>query len=124
MVLHLNTLDTESRAAYREALVTYFSRYHADLSEKSRERLQKPAAYFGSEGEAGPTLIAEAPAVGQYLNDVACFFDAVRDGLKHHGIPYTVNSRLVRGLDYYRHTVFEYVTESLGLRERFCSGAL
>ena len=125
VMLHLNTLgDTDSRAAYREALVAYFSRYQADLSEKSRERLQKnPLRILDSKERQDQPLIAEAPAMDQYLNDASrAFFDAVRDGLEHHKILYTVNSRLVRGLDYYRHTVFEYVTESLGAQGTVLAG--
>lgn len=125
VTLQLNTLgDTESRAAYRGALVEYFSRYRADLSEKSQERLQKnPLRILDSKERQDQSLIADAPSIDQYLNDESrTFFDAVRDGLENHGIPYTVNGRLVRGLDYYRHTVFEYVTEALGAQGAVLAG--
>ena len=115
--LELNTLgDAESRAAYRQALVAYFEQYKDKLSEDSLNRLEKnPLRILDSKDEGDKKIVENAPAMTDYLNDESrAFFDAVKDGLTAMGIPFVVNPRLVRGLDYYRHTVFEFITESLG----------
>ena len=123
--LELNTLgDVESRAAYRDALVAYFERYKEQLSEDSRVRLEKnPLRILDSKDEGDKKIIENAPAMTDYLNDESRqFFDAVTNGLTEMGVPFTVNPRLVRGLDYYRHTVFEFITDSLGAQGTVLAG--
>ncbi len=116
-VLELNTLgDPASRAAYREALICYFSRRVNELSEDSRRRLQRnPMRILDSKEECDHRVSLEAPVFEEHLNTVSRdFFARVREGLDRLDIPYKVNSRLVRGLDYYTHTAFEFVTSDLG----------
>jgi histidyl-tRNA synthetase len=116
-VLHLNTLgDTESRQAYRAALVDYFSRHRHKLSEESRRRLERnPLRILDSKDEGDIAINAEAPSFEGYLTGAARdFFARVRAGLDALGIAYKLNPLLVRGLDYYCHTAFEFVTEALG----------
>ncbi|MBO0737764.1 MAG: histidine--tRNA ligase [Alphaproteobacteria bacterium] len=115
--LELNTLgDPESRAAYREALVTYFSRRRSELSEDSRRRLERnPLRILDSKEESDKRVSLEAPVFDDYLNARSQeFFSRVCDGLAELGIGYRLNPRLVRGLDYYTHTAFEFVTTQLG----------
>src|SRR5947208_317788 len=117
VVLELNTLgDPESRAAYRDALVAYFSARLSELSEDSRRRLERnPLRILDSKDPGDQRLAAEAPDFADYLNDASReFFARVRDGLDLLGIAYRLNPRLVRGLDYYTHTAFEFVTTDLG----------
>src|SRR5215467_13387572 len=116
-VLELNTLgDSASRRAYRSALIDYFSRYAAELSEDSRRRLEvNPLRILDSKDENDRRISAGVPSFDQYLNDESRkFFSRVRAGLDHLGIAYQLSPRLVRGLDYYCHTAFEFVTEHLG----------
>lgn len=123
--LELNTLgDVESRVAYRDALVAYFERYKEQLSEDSRVRLAKnPLRILDSKDEGDKKIVENAPAMTDYLNgESRQFFDAVKNGLTEMGIPFTVNPRLVRGLDYYRHTVFEFITDSLGAQGTVLAG--
>ena len=123
--LELNTLgDLESRAAYREALVSYFSAHKDELSEDSLNRLDKnPLRILDSKDERDKKIVEGAPEMTAYLNEESReFFETVQEGLKALDIPYTVNPRLVRGLDYYRHTVFEFITESLGTQGTVLGG--
>ena len=123
--LELNTLgDAESRAAYREALVAYFERFKDRLSEDSRTRLEKnPLRILDSKDEGDKKIVENAPAMIDFLNeDSRAFFDSVKAGLTEMGIPFVVNPRLVRGLDYYRHTVFEFITDSLGAQGTVLGG--
>jgi histidyl-tRNA synthetase len=124
-VLELNTLgDLESRAAYRDALVVYFSRRLCELSEDSRRRLERnPLRIFDSKEECDRRVSLEAPAFDDYLNAGSRdFFGQVCDGLNLLGIPYRLNPRLVRGLDYYTHTTFEFVTSDLGAQGTVIGG--
>jgi histidyl-tRNA synthetase len=124
-VLELNTLgDPASRAAYREALVAYFSRRGSELSEDSRRRLERnPLRIFDSKEESDRRVSLEAPAFDDYLNTSSRdFFAQVRDGLERLGIGYRLNPRLVRGLDYYTHTAFEFVTTELGAQGTVIGG--
>jgi histidyl-tRNA synthetase len=124
-VLELNTLgDPESRAAYREALVSYFAARVAELSEDSRRRLDRnPLRIFDSKEETDQRVAREAPPFADYLNpDSRNFFDRVRGGLDRLGIDYRLNPRLVRGLDYYTHTAFEFVTTDLGAQGTVMGG--
>jgi histidyl-tRNA synthetase len=123
--LELNTLgDMPSRLAYREALIEYYTSRSDGLSEDSLKRLERnPLRILDSKDEGDKRINAEAPAFEAYLtpesND---FFAAVRRGLETLGIPYRLNPRLVRGLDYYCHTAFEFVTTDLGAQGTVLGG--
>ena len=124
-VLELNTLgDGESRAAYRAALVGYFKSHQEKLSADSRERLERnPLRILDSKDEGDRALVAEAPRFGEYLNQKSRdFFAAVTGGLEALGIAYQLNPRLVRGLDYYCHTAFEFTTTELGAQGTVMGG--
>lgn len=124
-VLELNTLgDPESRAAYRGNLVRYFSGYLAQLSEESRRRLQtNPLRILDSKDPSDQELCAAAPDFAEFLSPQSRdFFARVRDGLDWLGIGYRLNSRLVRGLDYYTHTTFEFVSSDLGAQGTVLAG--
>jgi len=123
--LELNTLgDTESRLAYREVLVEYFSGHRSNLSEDSQARLERnPLRILDSKDAGDRELIKVAPRMDGYLNDLSRdFFGQVRDGLDRVGVEYTVNDRLVRGLDYYTHTAFEFTTQALGSQGAVVAG--
>ncbi len=116
-VLELNTLgDTASRNAYREALIGYYTSRSDGLSEDSLRRLERnPLRILDSKDEGDKRVNAEAPPFAEYLTPEARdFFAKVRAGLDALGIDYRLNPRLVRGLDYYCHTAFEFVTTDLG----------
>ena len=124
-VLELNTLgDPASRQAYRAALVDYFSGHRDRLSEDSRGRLERnPLRILDSKDEGDRRVVAEAPAFSDYLNaESRAFFAAVTEGLDDLGISYEVNQRLVRGLDYYTHTAFEFTTTALGAQGTVLAG--
>jgi histidyl-tRNA synthetase len=125
VVLELNTLgDPASRAAYRDALVAYFSAHQARLSEDSRRRLERnPLRILDSKDPDDQRITSEAPDFAEYLNDASReFFARVRGGLDALDIAYRLNPRLVRGLDYYTHTVFEFVTTDLGAQDTVLAG--
>jgi histidyl-tRNA synthetase len=125
VVLELNTLgDVESRAAYREALVSYFSARASELSADSERRLERnPLRIFDSKEETDQRVARDAPAFADYLNaESRRFFDRVRAGLDRLGLIYRLNPRLVRGLDYYTHTAFEFVTADLGAQGTVMGG--
>jgi histidyl-tRNA synthetase len=124
-VLELNTLgDTSSRHAYRQALVGYYAEHRARLSEDSLARLERnPLRILDSKDEGDKRINAGAPSFADYLTaDARAFFDAVRAGLDRLGISYRVSPRLVRGLDYYCHTAFEFVTTDLGAQGTVLGG--
>lgn len=123
--LELNTLgDPESRAAYHDALVTYFSGFRDKLSDDSVLRLERnPLRILDSKDQGDRRIIEGAPDMGDYLNDHSKdFFAAVRGGLDSLGIAYRLNPRLVRGLDYYTHTAFEFTTQALGAQGAVVAG--
>jgi len=123
--LELNTLgDPASRASYRQALIGYFSARISELSEDSRNRLERnPLRIFDSKMEADQQVARYAPTFADYLNpEAGRFFDRVRAGLDRLGINYRLNPRLVRGLDYYTHTAFEFVTSDLGTQGTVMGG--
>jgi histidyl-tRNA synthetase len=123
--LNLNSLGTpESRKDYRAELVAYFERYAADLDEDSRRRLGgNPLRILDSKNPAMRDIVAGAPVITDYLDDEsAAHLAALRAQLDGAGIAYVVNPRLVRGLDYYSRTVFEWVTTDLGSQDAVCSG--
>ncbi|MFN4164092.1 MAG: histidine--tRNA ligase [Ferrovibrio sp.] len=124
-VLELNTLgDPESRVGYREALVKYFSGHVDKLSEDSRKRLEKnPLRILDSKDEGDRRLVADAPLIQEYLTPAARdFFAALQDGLGAAGVPFKISPRLVRGLDYYTHTAFEFTTDMLGAQGTVLAG--
>jgi histidyl-tRNA synthetase len=123
--LELNTLgDSASRASYRQALVDYFSARVSELSDDSRRRLERnPLRIFDSKEGTDQRVAREAPPFADYLNAQSRdFFDQVRAGLDRLGIGYRLNPRLVRGLDYYTHTAFEFVTTNLGAQGTVMGG--
>jgi histidyl-tRNA synthetase len=123
--LELNTLgDPDSRAAYRAALVDYFSDHRDQLSEDSGARLARnPLRILDSKDEGDKRLVAEAPVFPDYLNqESGDYFAAVREGLDQLGVAYQLNPRLVRGLDYYTHTAFEFTTTRLGAQGAVLAG--
>jgi histidyl-tRNA synthetase len=124
-VLELNTLgDAASRQGYREALVAYYAQHRAGLSEDSLKRLERnPLRILDSKDEMDKRINAGAPSFADYLTPEArAFFDAVRSGLDLLGIGHRVSPRLVRGLDYYCHTAFEFVTTDLGAQGTVLGG--
>ena len=123
VTLKLNTLgDQDSRENWRAALVDYFSKHRADLSEDSQERLEKnPLRILDSKDPRDKVFVADAPKM-QLSDEAASFFDKVREGLDAAGIAYEIDPHLVRGLDYYRHTAFEFVTDKLGAQGTVLAG--
>jgi histidyl-tRNA synthetase len=116
-VLEINTLgDAESRAAYRAALVAHFSAHLDRLSPLSRERLARnPLRVLDSKEPEDQAIAHDAPDIFAHITaDAAARFDAVKAGLNAFGIAYRINPRIVRGLDYYSHVAFEFVTTTLG----------
>ena len=125
LVLNLNSLGTpQSRRGYRETLVEYFRRHEGALDEDSRRRLDgNPLRILDSKNPAMRDVIAGAPMITDYLDDESAgHFARLRARLEEVGIPYALNPRLVRGLDYYSRTVFEWVTSDLGSQDAVCSG--
>jgi histidyl-tRNA synthetase len=125
VTLELNTLgDTESRNAYRDLLVDYFSDHADRLSDDSRMRLQRnPLRILDSKDEGDRRIIEGAPKMGESLNQASVeFFGKVREGLDALGMDYSVNDRLVRGFDYYTHTAFEFTTTLLGAQSAVIGG--
>jgi len=123
--LELNTLGIpEARAAYRAELVRYLESRQDALDEDSRRRLHKnPLRVLDSKNPAMQDVVAGAPALMDYLDDASRrHFGTLRGYLDAAGIPYKVNPRLVRGLDYYTRTVFEWTTDRLGAQSAVCAG--
>jgi histidyl-tRNA synthetase len=124
-VLELNTLgNTASREAYRAALIEYFGPRADALSDDSRDRLERnPLRILDSKAPEDRTLIADAPRFESFLDaESGDYFAKVRAGLDALGIGYAINPRLVRGLDYYCHTAFEFVTTALGAQGTVLGG--
>ena len=125
VTLTLNTLgDAESREAWRAALIAHFEAHRGDLSEDSVERLAKnPLRILDSKDSRDRPIADSAPDIDAYLTDAArSFFDKVTSGLDAAGVAWERNARLVRGLDYYRHTAFEFVTDRLGAQGTVLGG--
>ena len=123
--LELNTLgNTDSREAYRRVLVDYLEARRDELSEESLSRLARnPLRILDSKNAGDREVVAEAPLLGDSLDaESAEFFASVRAGLDRLGIAYTLNPRLVRGLDYYCHTAFEFTTDALGAQGAVIAG--
>jgi histidyl-tRNA synthetase len=124
-VLELNTLgDKESRLAYREALVGYFTAHKSRLSRDSQARLgRNPMRILDSKDEGDRAIVAEAPLIGAYLTPAAAdFYAGVKRNLERFCVPFRDNPRIVRGLDYYGHTAFEFVTSRLGAQGTVMAG--
>ena len=125
VTLHLNTLgDGDSREAWRAALVEHFRGVAGELSEDSQERLEKnPLRILDSKDPRDRAFVADAPKIDDFLSGEAQdFFGAVTSGLDAAGVAWTRNPALVRGLDYYRHTAFEFVTGRLGAQGTVLGG--
>jgi histidyl-tRNA synthetase len=125
VTLQLNTLgDTETRSAWRAALVAHFAAHRSDLSEDSLARLDKnPLRILDSKDPRDRPIADSAPDIDAFLTgEAADFFAAVTAGLDAAGVAWTRNARLVRGLDYYRHTAFEFVTDRLGAQGAVLAG--
>ncbi|WP_017980674.1 histidine--tRNA ligase [Sphingomonas melonis] len=125
VTLQLNTLgDAETRDAWRAGLVAHFEAHRGDLSEDSLTRLEKnPMRILDSKDPRDRPIADAAPDIDAYLTaDARAIFDAVTAGLDAAGVRWTRNPRLVRGLDYYRHTAFEFVTDRLGAQGTVLAG--
>ena len=123
--LHLNTLgDTQSRDAYRSALVSYLERYRSVLSEDSQRRLDSnPLRILDSKSEADKSILQEAPRLNACLTPAAhVHFETVKQALKAASITWVEDPFLVRGLDYYSHTAFEFITDQLGAQGTVLGG--
>ncbi len=125
VTLQLNSLGSSAaRAAYRERLVAYFTARRAELDEDSQRRLTtNPLRILDSKNPVLRGVLADAPALLDHLDPEAqTHFDELRALLDAAGIVYEINPRLVRGLDYYSKTVFEWVTDALGAQGTICAG--
>jgi len=125
VTLQLNTLgDSATREAWRQALVAHFEGARDALSEESAERLVKnPLRILDSKDPRDRPIADSAPEIDAHMSSEAgAFFEAVTRGLDAAGVKWTRNSRLVRGLDYYRHTAFEFVTDRLGAQGTVLGG--
>jgi histidyl-tRNA synthetase len=124
-VLEVNTLgDKDSRQGYRDALVGYFTEHKTGLSRDSLDRLDRnPMRILDSKDEGDKRLAAAAPTIMPYLTEpAAAFYDALKRHLDRFGVPFVENPRIVRGLDYYGHTAFEFVTTKLGAQGTVMAG--
>jgi len=125
VTLELNTLgDPETRDAWRGALVEYFEQHRGELSEDSVGRLERnPLRILDSKDSTDRAICENAPTVDEHLtSEAGQFFASVVAGIEAAGVPWKRNSRLVRGLDYYRHTAFEFVTDRLGAQGTVIAG--
>jgi histidyl-tRNA synthetase len=124
-VLELNTLgDKESRDAYRDALVAHFTAHKTALSEDSLSRLDRnPMRILDSKEAADRHIVAGAPTIDPYLTPAAsAFYETLQQHLIRFRVPFRKNPRIVRGLDYYGHTAFEFVTSKLGAQGTVMAG--
>jgi histidyl-tRNA synthetase len=125
VALELNTLgDPSSRAGYREALVDYFASRQGELSDDSRRRLAvNPMRILDSKDPGDRRISVDAPPFDRHLSaESRDFFHRVRGGLDRIGVAHRLNPHLVRGLDYYTHTVFEFVSTNLGAQGTVLAG--
>lgn len=123
--LHLNSLgDTQSRDAYRTALVAFLGQYKDDLSIDSQRRLvQNPLRILDSKDAKDKEIVAGAPQLADYLNDVSkAHYDLLTTALDKANIAFVADPLLVRGLDYYCHTAFEFITDQLGAQGTVLGG--
>jgi histidyl-tRNA synthetase len=125
VTLQLNTLgDAATRDAWRDALVAHFEAHRGELSEDSLARLDKnPLRILDSKDPRDRPIADAAPGIDAYMSaEAGAFFESVQKGLAAAGVAYQRNERLVRGLDYYRHTAFEFVTDRLGAQGTVLAG--
>lgn len=125
IVLTLNSMgDPDTRQAWSAAVAAYFAMHRGDLSEDSQRRLDaNPLRILDSKDRQDQALVAGAPQIDDYFTvEAGAFFDSLQKGLQASGIAWQRNARLVRGLDYYRHSVFEFITESLGAQGTVLGG--
>ena len=125
VTLELNSLgSSEARARYREALVEYLSARFEQLDEDSQRRLSSnPLRILDSKSPDTQALLVDAPKLADYLDEESrLHFEGLKARLDAAGVPYVINSKLVRGLDYYGKTVFEWVTDQLGAQGTVCAG--
>ncbi|MDG7056271.1 MAG: histidine--tRNA ligase [Wolbachia endosymbiont of Meromenopon meropis] len=125
VTLEINSLgDNKTINKYKESLTSYLKKFQNDLSENSKNRLIKnPLRILDSKDERDREIIFDAPKISDfYSKESLSFFEQVLNGLTTLDIPYAINDKLVRGLDYYCHTVFEYVTEDLGSQGAIFAG--
>lgn len=123
--LQINSLGSgESRARYRTVLVDYLSKYYEDLDEDSQRRLKtNPLRILDSKNADLAEIIANAPKCYDYLdNESLAHFEGFKERLEDAGLNYEVNPNIVRGLDYYNQTVYEWVTHKLGAQGTVCAG--
>ncbi|MCC3173459.1 histidine--tRNA ligase [Streptococcus sanguinis] len=123
--LELNSLgNPESRAAYRQALIDYLTPLKASLSADSQRRLEEnPLRVLDSKEPEDKAAVEGAPSILDYLDaESSTYFAAVRSMLETLQIPYVINTNMVRGLDYYNHTIFEFTTEVAGSQLTICAG--
>jgi histidyl-tRNA synthetase len=125
LTLELNSLGgPDTRGRYRDALVSFLQRYADSLDADSQRRLQSnPLRVLDSKSPQTQALLAEAPGILEFLDDESrAHLDGLQQGLSDLGIPYQLNQRLVRGLDYYTRGVFEWTTTQLGAQGTVCAG--
>ena len=125
VVLHLNTLgNPESRAAYRQALIDYLTPMRESLSKDSQRRLdENPLRVLDSKEKEDKVAVENAPSILDYLDEESqAHFDAVRGMLEELDIPYVIDTNMVRGLDYYNHTIFEFITQVEKSDLTICAG--
>lgn len=125
VVLHLNTLGTPaSRAKYRQALIDYLTPLKDQLSKDSQRRLEEnPLRVLDSKEKEDKVAVENAPSILDYLDEESqAHFDAVREMLEALEIPYVIDTNMVRGLDYYNHTIFEFITKVNDSELTICAG--
>ena len=125
VTLHLNTLGSpESRAAYRQALIDYLTPLKETLSKDSQRRLdENPLRVLDSKEKEDKLAVENAPSILDYLDEESqAHFDAVRGMLETLGLPYVIDTNMVRGLDYYNHTIFEFITKVDKAELTICAG--
>ena len=123
----INTLgDKETRTNYRQALITYLEAHEEELSEDSRRRLhENPLRVLDSKDRKDQPIVADAPSILDYLSDYAKdYFEGVTKTLEYLNISYEIDHRMVRGLDYYNHTIFEIMSDApgMGAQTTICGG--
>lgn len=125
VTLHLNSLgNTESRLAYRQALIDYLTPMRESLSKDSQRRLdENPLRVLDSKEKEDKVAVENAPSILDYLNEESqAHFDEVRTMLDSLNLPYVIDTNMVRGLDYYNHTIFEFITTIDKSELTICAG--
>jgi len=125
VTLELNTLGSNTaRVQYKEALVNYLNKFHSELDEDSQRRLHtNPLRILDSKNEKTQAILRNAPTLMDFLDEESkIHFEGLQKKLRDNGIRFTLNTKLVRGLDYYNRTVFEWTTDKLGAQSTVCAG--